>query len=92
MSLSGHKVVRGHLRVAYTPPVEEQAPWRAWLALLAMFTRIRILASNLVALLGAVVALAPLLVRRRPLGHRTQVPRSAARVIPLTQGRRASPQ
>ena len=92
MSLSGHKVGRGHLRLAYTPLVEERAPRRAWLVLRAMFLRIRIFASNLVALVGALAALAPLLVRRGPLGHRTQVPRSAARVIPLDQGRRASPQ
>jgi hypothetical protein len=57
-----------------------------------MFARIRIFVGNLVALMGAVMALAPLLVRRRPIGHRTQVPRPAARVIPLPQRQRASPQ
>jgi len=91
VSLSGHKVVRGHLRLAYTPPREAQAPRRAWLLLRAMFARIRIFVGNLVALMGAVMALAPLLVRWRPLGHRTQVPRPAARVIPLAQRQRASP-
>jgi hypothetical protein len=92
VSLSGHKVVRGHLRLAYTPPREVEAPPRVSLLLRAMFIRLRILVLNVVALVGAVVALVPLLVRRRPLGHRTQVPRPAARVIPLPQRRRASPQ
>jgi len=62
------------------------------LLLCAMFARVRIFVWNVIALVGAVLALAPLLLRRRPLGHRTQVPRSTARVIPLTQRRRASPQ
>ena len=91
MSLSGHKVVRGHLRLAYTPPRDEQAPRRAALLLCAMFARVRIFAWNVIALMGAVLALAPLLLRRRPLGHRTQVPRPTARVIALAQRRRASP-
>jgi hypothetical protein len=56
-----------------------------------MFVRIRIFAGNLVALMGVVMALATILVRRRPLGHRTQVPRPTSRVIPLAQRRRASP-
>jgi len=55
-----------------------------------MFARIRIFVGNLVALMGAILALAPLLLRRRPLGHRTQVPRVSARVIPLAQRQRAS--
>ena len=92
MSLSGHKGVRGHLRLAYTPPEGERAPRRASLLLRAMFARVRIFVANFIALVGAVMALAPLLVRRRPLGHRTQVPRPAARVIPLTPRRRASPE
>ena len=90
MSLSGHRVGRGHLRLAYSPPREAQAPRRAWLLLRIMFARIRIFVGNLVALMGAILALAPLLLRRRPLGHRTQVPRVSARVIPLAQRQRAS--
>ncbi len=45
----------------------------------------------LIALLGAVAALVPLVVRRRPLQHRMHVPRRVARVIPLEKWRRASP-
>lgn len=56
-----------------------------------MIARMRIFLLNLIALAGAILALAPLLVRRRPVGHRTQVPRTVARVIPLPPRRRASP-
>jgi hypothetical protein len=56
-----------------------------------MIARVRIFLLNLVALAGAILALAPLLIRRRPLAHRTQVPRKVARVIPLPARRRASP-
>jgi hypothetical protein len=56
-----------------------------------MLIRARILFLNLLALVGAVVALAPLMLRRRPLWSRTQVPERAARVIPLQERRRASP-
>jgi hypothetical protein len=56
-----------------------------------MLARFRLFLVNLVALAGAVAALLPLVLRRRPLGHRTQVPRPTARVIPLPQRRRAAP-
>jgi hypothetical protein len=56
-----------------------------------MIVRARILLLNIVAFLGAVAALLPLVARRRPLGYRTQVPHRVARVIPLEQRRRASP-
>jgi hypothetical protein len=55
-----------------------------------MLVRLHVFFRNLLALVGAVAALAPLLLRRRPLGHRTEVPRHAARVIPLPQRRRAA--
>ena len=51
---------------------------------------LRIFLTNLLALAGAILAMGPLLVRRRPVGHRTQVPRSLARVISLPRCR-ASP-
>ncbi|WP_176063875.1 hypothetical protein [Anaeromyxobacter diazotrophicus] len=82
---------RGHLRLAYTPPADAPPRARALQLLRAMIARLRIFFTNLLALAGAVLALAPLLVRRGPVGHRTQVPRPAARVIPLPPRRRASP-
>lgn len=91
MSPTGQSEVRGRLRLAYTPPVPPDPPSRVGLVLRAMFVRLRVLLLDLVALCGAVVALAPLLVRRRPIGRRAQVPRRAARVIPLPPRRRASP-
>ncbi|HEX9288055.1 MAG TPA: hypothetical protein VF904_00930 [Anaeromyxobacteraceae bacterium] len=56
-----------------------------------MLVRLHIYWLNLLALLGAFLALAPLVPRLRPLWHRAQVPRRAARVIPMPQRRRASP-
>ena len=54
-----------------------------------MLVRTRIILLNVIAFLGAVMALLPLVVKRRPLGYRTQVPRRVARVIPLQQRRAA---
>jgi hypothetical protein len=56
-----------------------------------MLARIRVFCLNVLAFAGTLVALAPLLLRRRPLGHRTQVPRVASRVIAFQPRRRASP-
>ena len=91
MSPTGRHVVRGHLRLAYNPPRAAEARSRVELLVRAMIARMRIFLLNLIALAGAILALAPLLVRRRPVGHRTQVPRTVARVIPLPPRRRASP-
>ncbi len=91
MSRSGQKVARGHLRLAYTPHHAVEAPSRAALRVRAMLVRLHIYWLNLLALLGAFLALAPLVPRLRPLWHRAQVPRRAARVIPMPQRRRASP-
>lgn len=91
MSPTGQKLVRGHLRVAYTPPPPPDAPPRVVLFVRAMILRVRLFLLNLVALGGAILALAPLLARRHPIGHRTQVPRRPARVISLTSRRRAAP-
>lgn len=87
MTCSGHRVARGHLSLASAP----RAPSRAATLALAALARIRVLYLNLVAVVGTLLALAPLLVRRGPLGHRTQVPRPAARVIAFHPRRRASP-
>lgn len=56
----------------------------------AFLARIHIVVVNVIALLGAVIALIPLLIRRRPLGHRTHLPRQVARVIPLERRRRTA--
>jgi hypothetical protein len=48
----------------------------------------RIVVVNLVALLGAISAMAPLMLRRRPLHHRRHLPRQVARVIPIEERRR----
>ncbi len=89
VSLSGNRIARGHLSLARGLP--GPAPSRAALRLRAMFARIRIFWLNLLALAGAFAALAPLLLRRRPLLHRTRVPRPAAQVIAFQPRRRASP-
>jgi DNA mismatch repair protein MutH len=93
LSPSGQKVARGHLRVAYTPHQAAKAPSRAALHVCAMLVRLRIYWLNLLALLGAFVALAPLVLRQGPLWHRRVVQRRAARVIlmPERRQRRASP-
>jgi hypothetical protein len=49
---------------------------------------VRILVVNTLALLGALVALTPLLFRRQPRGHRMlHLPRRTARVIPFERRR-----
>jgi hypothetical protein len=80
-----------HLRLACAPVAPAGGPARVARHLRAALLRVRVLLLNLVALCGAVLALAPLLLRRRPVGHRTEVPRRAARIIPLPPRRRASP-
>lgn len=56
----------------------------------AIMVRLRIVVRNLLAVWGAILALLPLLVRRRPIGHRVQVAPRATRVMALPQGRGAS--
>lgn len=91
MSLPGRQIARGNLRLAYTPSRRVPAPLRNLLIVRALVIRLRIAFLNILAVCGALAALLPLLVKRRPLGHRTQVPQPrAARIIPLPQGRRAS--
>jgi len=55
-----------------------------------MLVRLRLLWLDLVALAGAVLALLPLVPRRRPLGARRAVARPP-RVVHLDERRRASP-
>jgi hypothetical protein len=54
-----------------------------------MLLRLRLFWQNLIALAGAIAAIAPLLVTRSPLGARRQVPEP--RVVALRERRRASP-
>lgn len=91
MTRLGYRVTRGHLSLAYGPSRPPAAPSRAALLARAMLARIRVFCLNVLAFAGTLVALAPLLLRRRPLGHRTQVPRVASRVIAFQPRRRASP-
>lgn len=91
MTRSGHRVTRGHLNLACAPPRPPLASSRAALWARAVLARVRVLLLNVLAAAGTLVALAPLLLRRRPLGHRAQVPRAASRVVALQSHRRASP-
>ncbi len=91
MSLSGSRIGRGRLLLVRAPHGPAPPSARAVLCLRAVLVRIRIFWLDLAALAGAAAALAPLLLRRRPLRHRTQVPRPAAQVIALQPRRRAAP-
>ena len=91
MTRSGHRVTRGHLSLADASSRPPPAPPRTALLTRAMLARIRVFFLNLLAVAGTLLALAPLLVRRRPLGHRTQLPRLASRVIAFQPRRRVSP-
>lgn len=91
MSPTGQKLVRGGLRIAYTSPAPPDALPRVVVRVRAMTIRVRLFFLNAVALCGAIFALAPLLVRRHPVGHSTQLPRRPAGVIPLSSRRRAAP-
>lgn len=87
VSLPGEKSVRGHLRLAYTP-AGQGATSRGALLLRCMLVFLRIAWVNLVAVVGAVSALAPLLARRRPVVSRASTPRKVpARVIPFAAKR-----
>jgi hypothetical protein len=88
---SGHRLTRGHLSLACAPSAPPASPSRAALVARALLARMSVLLHNLLALVGALIALLPLLFRRGPLGHRTQVPRVAARIITFQPRRRASP-
>jgi hypothetical protein len=89
LSRSGHKDIRGHLRLAYTPPREGASPSHGALLLSAMAIFFRIAWVNLVAVGGAVAAMVPLLGRRRPVGMRAAaVRRQSASVIPIAARRR----
>src|SRR5512142_575279 len=68
VSLPGRKIARSNLWLAYTPSRRASVPPRALLIVRAILVRIRLLALNVVAVCGAISALLPLLVRRRPLG------------------------
>ena len=93
MSLSGNRIGRGRLLLVRAPRglAPTPTPSRVALGLRAVLVRIRIFWLDLVALAGASVALAPLLLRRRSLRHRTEVPRPAAQVIALQPRHRAAP-
>jgi hypothetical protein len=84
VSLSGEKIARRHLKLAYTPP-RRGAGLRAHWILRTMAVFLRIAWVNLVAVAGAVSALVPLLGRRRPVGTRAATPRRAAHVIPFAR-------
>jgi hypothetical protein len=87
---SGTRGTRGHLSLVCDPPRKSRVLPRAALVLRATWARVRVAFLSLVAFAGTVAALAPLVLRRGPLGHRTQVPRMAARVIAFPARRRAS--
>jgi len=53
-----------------------------------MFARLRIFFDNLFAVVGASLALSPLLFRRRPLGRRTAVVQRDGRIIALEERRK----
>lgn len=91
MAHQGRRIARGHLSLASASHGTPALASRAALVARAVLVRMIVLFRNVVAAAGALVALAPLLIRRRPLGHRTQVPRAAARVIVFAPRRRASP-
>ncbi len=92
MSFPSHRVARCHLKLAYVPARVPPAPSRAAMLARAVIVRFRVFILNIVAMLGALRALVPLLLHPRPLGHRTQVPRRrVARVIPLQPRSRAAP-
>ncbi|MFL5262126.1 MAG: hypothetical protein ACJ79E_03545 [Anaeromyxobacteraceae bacterium] len=55
-----------------------------------MLVRLRILWLDLLALAGAIAAVAPLLLTRRPVAAR-RAPAQPPRVVPLPERRRASP-
>ena len=83
MQLSGPRVARGHLRLATalaSPSVES----RAVLLVRALVASILVAWRAAAALVGAALALAPLVWRRAPVGRRarTMAPREA-RVIPF---------
>ena len=91
MAHQERRIARGHLSLACASHGAPALASRATLLARALLMRVIVLVRNLVAVAGALLALAPLLVRRRPLGHRTQVPRAAARVLVFPSRRRASP-
>lgn len=91
MSLSNSRTPERNLRLVHASPQPVRPSSRAALALRAAVARVEAQLHGLVALAGAAVALAPLLLRRGPNGRRAQVPRRIARVIVLQQRRRASP-
>jgi hypothetical protein len=83
------KLARGRLMLAYTRVAEGASPSRVAFLLSTMTVFLKIAWVNLVAVGGAVAALAPLLGRRRPVGMRTSLEhRPPARVLPFA-GRRA---
>jgi hypothetical protein len=87
----GSPFARGHLRLASAPAVHGPGRRiarrvRAWLTALAL------LLTTLAGWFMAALALAPLLVRRSPVGHRLRrhAPREA-RIIPFQPRKRALP-
>jgi hypothetical protein len=91
--LSGPSVIRGHLRLAPPPGARPAAESRPVLILRAALAAVAIVCRSIAALVGAVLALAPLAWRRAPLGRRASAlaPRQA-RVIPFQPRRRTQQQ
>jgi hypothetical protein len=56
-----------------------------------MLVRFRIVLLNIAALAGAVAALVPLALDRRPLGHGKRAPRRVAQIHSASPRRRAAP-
>lgn len=87
MSRRSQKVARARLRLAYTQIAEGASPSHVVFLLSTMAVFLRIAWVNLVAVGGAVAALAPLLGRRRPVGTRSLARRQPARVLPFAARR-----
>jgi hypothetical protein len=89
VQLSGPRAARGHLRLA-TAPARPSVESRAVLIIRAVIASVLVAWRSAAAFIGAVLALAPLVWRRAPVGRRARAmaPRQA-RVIPFQPRRRS---
>ncbi len=84
MPLSGPPATRGHLRLASPPAAPAPRKARALLLVRAAAAALALVFATLVAWGSMVIALAPLLWRRAPLGGRLRPLRAVdARIIPF---------
>ena len=89
MKHPGSSAERRHLRLVGTPDEGLPPVGKALLVVRAAVSAVALLFLTVVARVSAVVALAPLVWRRAPVGRRARPPR--ARVIPFEPARRALP-